>query len=173
VRLWNRAAEAITELARIEVVGRRADEVLRGWHDLSARVPVAGAPGPATATTFPLELGGEERWLSISGVGFDEGTVYAFRDLTEERALEQIRQDLVSTVSHELRTPLAAIYGSALTLARQDLELEAAMHRKLLEIIVEEPSRLADLVNHLLPASQLDAGRPELRVEHCDAKALA
>jgi two-component system phosphate regulon sensor histidine kinase PhoR len=134
---------------------------------------VAGAPGPATATTFPLELDAGERWLSISGVGFDEGTVYAFRDLTEERALEQIRQDLVSTVSHELRTPLAAIYGSALTLARDDLELEDAMHRKLLEVIVEESTRLADIVNELLLASQLDAGRLEIHVEPCDAHALA
>jgi two-component system phosphate regulon sensor histidine kinase PhoR len=173
VRLWNRAAEAITKLTRGEVVGRRADEVLPGWQDLAARVSVAGAPGPASATTFPLELGGDERWLSISGVGFDEGTVYAFRDLTEERALEQIRQDLVSTVSHELRTPLAAIYGSALTLARDDLELEETMHRKLLEVIVEESTRLADIVNDLLLVSQLDAGRLEMRVAPCDAHAIA
>ena len=173
VRLWNRAAEAITKLTRGEVVGRRADEVLPGWQDLAARVSVAGAPGPASATTFPLELGGDERWLSISGVGFDEGTVYAFRDLTEERALEQIRQDLVSTVSHELRTPLAAIYGSALTLARDDLELEETMHRKLLEVIVEESTRLADIVNDLLLVSQLDAGRLEIRVAPCDAHAIA
>jgi PAS domain S-box-containing protein len=172
VRLWNRAAGAITKLARSNVVGRRADEVLPGWNDLAARVPVAGAPGPATATTFPMELDGEERWLSISGVGFDEGTVYAFRDLTEEHALEQIRQDLVSTVSHELRTPLAAIYGSALTLSRDDLQLEDAMLKKLLEIIVEESTRLADIVNDLLLASQLDADRLEMHVEPCDAHAL-
>jgi PAS domain S-box-containing protein len=172
VRLWNRAAEAITKLARKDVVGKSADEVLPAWQDLAASVRVAGAPGPATATTFPVELDGEERWLSISGVGFDEGTVYAFRDLTEERALEQIRQDLVSTVSHELRTPLAAIYGSALTLARDDLELEEAMHNKLLEVIVEESARLAEIVNDLLLASQLDADRLELHVEDCDANAL-
>ena len=173
VRVWNRAAEAITKLVSTDVVGRRADEVLPGWQDLASRVPVAGRPGPAAATTLPLELDGEERWLSISGVGFDEGTVYAFRDITEERALEQIRQDLVSTVSHELRTPLAAIYGSALTLAREDLELEEAMHKKLLEVIVEESTRLADIVNDLLLASQLDAGRLEVHVEPCDAQALA
>src|SRR6266550_4712849 len=173
VRLWNRAAEAITRLARGEVVGRPADQVLPGWQDLAARVAVVGTPGPASATTFPLDLEGDERWLSISGVGFDEGTVYAFRDLTEERALEQIRQDLVSTVSHELRTPLAAIYGSALTLAREDLELEEVMHRKLLDIIVEESTRLADIVNDLLLASQLDSGRLVIHVEPCDALALA
>jgi PAS domain S-box-containing protein len=172
VRIWNRAAEVITRLPRAGVVGRPADDVLPGWHQLTTEVPVAGAPGPAASAMLPLALGGEERWLSISGVGFDEGTVYAFRDLTEERALEQIRKDLVATVSHELRTPLAAIYGSALTLARQDLELEERMESKLLEVIVDESGRLADIVNELLIASQLDAGRLDVHIEQCDARSL-
>jgi PAS domain S-box-containing protein len=172
VRLWNRSAEALTGLARGDVVGRAAHDILPGWKDLSERVHVAGAPGPAIAETMPLELEGAERWISISGVGVDEGTVYAFRDTTRERALEQIRQDLVATVSHELRTPLAAIYGSALTLTRDDLELEEPLHAKLLGVIVEESSRLADIVNDLLLASQLDAGRLEVRIEQCDAHAL-
>jgi PAS domain S-box-containing protein len=172
VRLWNQAAEAITGLARADVLGRPAQEVLLGWDHLAAHVPVAGAPGPSSAETMPLELANGERWLSISGVGFDEGTVYAFRDLTEERVLEEIRQDLVATVSHELRTPLAAIYGSALTLARDDIELEDTLNAKLLEVIVEESARLADIVNDLLLASQLDAGRLDVHIGSCDARAL-
>jgi PAS domain S-box-containing protein len=173
VRLWNEAAEAITGLPRESVVGKPAEAVLPGWQHLATRVSVAGAPGPAVAETMPLELVSGERWLSISGVGFDEGTVYAFRDLTEERALEEMRQDLVATVSHELRTPLAAIYGSALTLAREDLELEKTLQRKLLEIVVDESARLADIVNDLLLASQLDAGSLDVRIESCDARRLA
>jgi PAS domain S-box-containing protein len=173
VRLWNHAAEVITKLPREEVVGTQADDVLPGWAHVVRTIPVAGSPGPAAAQTLPFELDGEERWLSISGVGFDEGTVYAFRDLTEERVLERIRQDLVATVSHELRTPLAAIYGSALTLTRKDIELEDAMQTKFLEVIVDESSRLADIVNELLLASQLDANRLEVHIESCDAHALA
>jgi PAS domain S-box-containing protein len=162
VRLWNQAAETITGIAREDILGRRLDELLPGWEHAATHTE-----------TLPFDVSGKERWLSISGVSLDEGTVYAFRDLTEERALEQIRQDLVSTVSHELRTPLAAIYGSALTLARHDLELEQDMHNKLLEIIVEESGRLAEIVNELLLASQLDSGRLEVHVEHCDGVALA
>ncbi len=98
--------------------------------------------------------------------------MYAFRDLTEERALEEIRQDLVATVSHEVRTPLAAIYGSALTLTREDLDLEQDLHSKLLEVIVAESARLADIVNDLLLASQLDSGTLELQIERCDVREL-
>jgi PAS domain S-box-containing protein len=172
VRLWNEAAQAITGIPRGEILGRPVGDALRGWDDLRARVPVAGAPGPGAAETLPLELAGRERWLSISGVDFEDGTVYAFRDITEERALERIRQDLVATVSHELRTPLAAIYGSALTLTRDDVVFEESVHNRLLSVIVEESSRLAEIVNDLLLASQLDADRLEVHIEHCDAREL-
>jgi PAS domain S-box-containing protein len=173
VRLWNEAAEAITGLDRTKVVGQAADEVIPGWDHLADAVPVSGAPGPAAAETLPFEVQGGERWVSISGVGFDDGTVYAFRDVTEERVLEQMRQDLVATVSHEVRTPLAAVYGSALTLTRADIKLEPTLQTKLLEVIVEESSRLADIVNDLLLASQLDAGQLVVHVRRCDARLLA
>ena len=76
-------------------------------------------------------------------------------------------------MSHELRTPLAAIYGSAVTLRRDDLTLEASIQDKLLDVIHDESSRLADIVNDLLLASQLDAGSLIVNIVHCDAVELA
>jgi NtrC-family two-component system sensor histidine kinase KinB len=125
VRFWNRAAEAVTLLPAADVVGKPAAEAIPSWPQIVERVPLASAPASAArAETVPLQLPGRELWLSITGVSFADGTVYAFRDLTEERVLEELRSDFVSTVSHELRTPLAAIYGAALTLQRDDLRLE-------------------------------------------------
>jgi signal transduction histidine kinase len=169
IRLWNAAAETITGLARDEVVGRPAREL---FGDVAERAPVAPWGNPAAAEALPLEIDGRELWLSISGVDFEDGIVYAFRDQTEERALERMRQDLVATVSHELRTPLAAIYGSAMTLRRDDIDFEPSLQRRLLEVIAEESSRLADIVNDLLLAGQLDAGRLDARIERCDAAKL-
>jgi PAS domain S-box-containing protein len=162
VRLWNRAAELMSGVKRAAIVGRQLNELLPGWSRISTRLE-----------TLPFERDGRERWMSISGVEFADGFVYAFRDVTEEHALEQIRQDLVATVSHELRTPLAAIYGSAMTLNRKDIELQDGIQEKLLNVIVEESGRLTTIVNDLLLASQLDAGRLEVHIESCDASALA
>ncbi len=172
VRLWNNAATAITGIPRDTVIGKRLSTVWPSLAESLARIPTGPSGAPVPADSIPVEAPGREIWLSISGVEFEAGTVYAFRDLTEERALEQMRQDLVATVSHELRTPLAAIYGSALTLRRKDLELDATIHERLLDVISEESSRLADIVNDLLLASQLDAGTLQSKIERCDAREL-
>jgi signal transduction histidine kinase len=106
-------------------------------------------------------------------VKYPDGTVYAFRDLTEERALERMRSDFVSTVSHELRTPLAAIYGAALTLRREDLPLPPDQRAGLLDVIAGESDRLARIVNDILWASRVDARTLQVTLESCDVGALA
>jgi PAS domain S-box-containing protein len=164
VLLWNNAAEAMTGLAAADVLGRPARDALPGYAENVAAVDVDGRP-----QTVPLEINGREVWLSFSAVRFEEGTVYAFRDLTEERVLEQMRSDFVATVSHELRTPLAAIYGAAVTLRRSDLELGDDMRKRLLGVVADEADRLAQIVNDVLLASHLDSGQLQLRIETVDA----
>jgi PAS domain S-box-containing protein len=168
VLLWNQAAEGITGRAREETIGRQAVDALPGYTDAADRVP----PDGSRPETVPVEIDGRELWLSFSAVEFDEGTVYTFRDLTEDRALEQMRSDLVATVSHELRTPLAAIYGAAVTVRRPDMDVGLETRDRLLEIIETESNRLAEIVNDLLLASHLDSGRLQLAIETVDPKAL-
>jgi PAS domain S-box-containing protein len=174
IRLWNPAAEAITGLDADALLGRRAEEVLPGWTEISSRVLLADAPGPAgsRAESVPVEIGGRELWLSITGVEVEDGAVYAFRDLTEERAVEKMKSDFVATVSHELRTPLAAIYGSALTLRRRDLVLGDDMRERLFAVVSEESTRLAEIVDDLLLASHLDSGKLTADVQSCDPRSL-
>jgi signal transduction histidine kinase len=113
-------------------------------------------------------VGGREVWLSIHGVAVPDGVVYAFRDLTEERALERLRNEFVSTVSHELRTPLAAIYGAAMTLRRSDVALDDEQRARLLDVVSGEADRLARTVNDILWASRLDADSLHVTIESCD-----
>src|SRR4029078_1757720 len=92
------------------------------------------------------------------GVGYGDGTVYAFRDLTAERAIEKLKSDFVSTISHELRTPLAAIYRDARTPRRDDVRRGEPQRDGLLEVIANESDRLARIVNDILWAARLETG---------------
>jgi PAS domain S-box-containing protein len=176
VRLWNPTAAVSLRRLPAEAVGRPIAELLPDWESLQARIPVASEPqagGMSRAQTLPVDVEGEERWLSISAVRFPGGTVYAFRDVTGERAVEQMKTDFVSTVSHELRTPLAAIYGAAMTLRRRDVTVEESQRDRLLEVISSESDRLARIVNDILWASRLESGRMSIEIERCDAAAIA
>ena len=175
VRLWNPTAAISLRRLPAEAVGRPVAELLADWPSLRARIPVASDPdaGPSRPETLPVDVDGEERWLSISAVRFPGGTVYAFREVTDERAVEQLKTDFVSTVSHELRTPLAAIYGAAMTLRRREVSIDEPQRDRLLEVISSESDRLARIVNDILWASRLESGRMSVAIERCDAAAIA
>jgi two-component system phosphate regulon sensor histidine kinase PhoR len=162
VRLWNKAAEAITGLREEAVCNRPAQETLPGWETVAARVPVARRPGDvddaSSPETVPLEIDGREVWLSIVGVTLADGVVYAFRDVTRERRLDDLRSQFVATISHELRTPLASLHGAALTLREREHDLAEETRHGLLEMIAVQSKRLADLVEEILLAGQLDSG---------------
>jgi PAS domain S-box-containing protein len=174
-QVWNPAAETITGLSRQLVVGHPLAEVIPGWAAVGDSLVVAREPASSDgrATTVPIDLAGREVWLSIRAVGFAEGTVYAFRDLTEDRRLEQLKADFIATVSHELRTPLAAVHGAAKTLQREDVVGREDVVRHLLAVIAEQSERLADLVDKILLASRVESPELPVSAEHVDVVAVA
>jgi two-component system phosphate regulon sensor histidine kinase PhoR len=176
IRLWNPAAEAITGLRAAAVSDRPAQEAIPGWPAIAALVPVASRPGDGDsklrAETVPFETADGEIWLSVVGVTLDDGTVDAFRDVTHERRLENLRSQFVATISHELRTPLAALHGAAVTLREHGGDLSSETQDELLAMISAQSKRLADLVEEILVAGQLDAGSLSVVKESFDPELL-
>jgi PAS domain S-box-containing protein len=163
IRLWNRAAERITGLEAARVLGRRPADAVPDWDAVADRIPVAERGATPRSVALPLELEGRDLWLSFVAVRSADGVIYAFRDLTGERRLEEEKSDFVATVSHELRTPLAAVYGAAETLLRRDLDPTSGSGRELLEMIRTQTARLSQIVDEVLLTTTLDRG--ELQVE--------
>ena len=162
IRLWNPAASSATGLTAESVVGRPIADVLPVWPAITP----GGRP-----ETHPVDVGGRELWLSISAASFAGGIVYAFRDMTEERLLERMKNDFISTVSHELRTPLAAIYGAAMTMGRTDPGIRERQG-ELLGVIAAETERLARTIDDVLWASRLEAGALHVSIESCEPAEL-
>ena len=170
VRLWNPAAEAITGLPADAVLGRPLEQALPGLVAVGEMLVVADDPSSSpmgAAAAVPVDVAGRELWLSIRGVSFSDGMVYAFHDLTEAHRLEQLKADFIATVSHELRTPLAAVHGAAKTLERDDIVAGSEVFDRLLGVISEQSDRLATLVNDILLASRVasPAGRGRQRAD--------
>jgi signal transduction histidine kinase len=163
IRFWNHAAELVTRKAGDSVWGRPAVEIFGRWDRLAEQIPVSEGSVPARPVTLPVEVDGRELWLSFVAVRSAAGCVYAFRDFTVERRLDEAKSEFVATVSHELRTPMTAVLGAAKTLMRDDIELSPERRRQLLEMIGAQGTRLTKIAEDVLIASRLD--RDELRLE--------
>jgi two-component system, OmpR family, phosphate regulon sensor histidine kinase PhoR len=137
--------------------------VLDGWELIAAEIPVAEDGAAPRPVTLPIEVGGAELWLSFVAVRSTNGVVFAFRDLTAERRLEEAKSDFIATISHELRTPMTAVIGAAATLMRGDVTLSEERRSQLLEMIETEATRLSHITESVLLAGRLD--RDDIRLE--------
>ncbi|HWJ32269.1 MAG TPA: GAF domain-containing protein [Gaiellaceae bacterium] len=162
VVLWNAAAEQVTGVPQEEAIGRTTMQVLQ-------RELESGDDAPAGQRLVSILRGGEEVWLSLSEavmrdpLGAVAGRIFAFRDISADRMVEQVKSDFVAAVSHELRTPLTSIYGFAETLLRQDIPFGDEERTTFLRYIASESERLTEIVDQLLNVARLDAG--DLQVE--------
>ena len=171
VVLWNPAAERVTGVAQADALGRTPLEAL--GRSLDADEDVRGG-----SRLLPIRRAGEEVWLSLSEAvmtdpaGAVAGRIYAFRDISAERSVEQMKTDFVSTVSHELRTPLTSIYGFAETLLRQDVLFGEEERATFLRYIASESERLTAIVDRLLSVAQLDTGDMAVQLAETDVGAV-
>jgi PAS domain S-box-containing protein len=169
VVLWNSAAEVITGVPAAMALGRAPVDVLQR----SLESPDEGVRGERLVA---IARGREEVWLSVTEavmrdpLGAVAGRIFAFRDISSDRLVEQVKSDFVSTVSHELRTPLTSIYGFAETLLRQDVMFGEEERLTFLRYIASESQRLTSIVDTLLNVARLDTGDLQVNLAETDVR---
>ena len=82
------------------------------------------------------------------------------------RDVDEMKNTFLQAVSHDLRTPLAAILGLAITLSREDLDVDIDEARELAGRIAQNARKLDRIVNDLLDIDRLSRGivEPTLRM---------
>jgi PAS domain S-box-containing protein len=175
-----RSAVAFDLVTQVEAQNlRNADGTPIPPHDL----PLGRAVRGETVTDQVLIVRrvdtGEDRFLICSSApvraGGDAitGAVAVFRDITEMKQLDQMKDEFISIAAHELRTPLTAIKGYAELLDRRlSAQDGREADRKSLGIIRKQTERLSGLVNEMLDVSRIEGGRLELNSEPFDLTAL-
>ena len=174
VRL-NRAARELLSLDGASLVfGQPLDrQRLEQWpitarEIAAALVPVIDALRAGTSVDeAEVELrAGERRVLSLaasvlrSPKGELQGGVIVFRDITGQRDLERLREDIFTMAWHDMQTPITVIRGHAELLLRRlssgDRDPNAA--KAAASAIVKHADRLAELLTTLFDVSCLEAG---------------
>jgi NtrC-family two-component system sensor histidine kinase KinB len=182
--LANPMIEELSGLSAQELVGRRASQVITKLSHRAATL--LGYPGNRIEEALSLlesmsdtvnkrtyEVPGSpplciEQVASpvIDKDGTVVGRLIALRDITEERRVDQMRQDLTDMIIHDLRSPLTAVVGG-LQVAGDlfDASADPAMVHHALDMANESCDRLLSLVDSLLDISRLEAGQMPLECQ--------
>lgn len=95
----------------------------------------------------------------ISAEGEYYGRVWFFRDVTERRAIERMKNEFVAVVSHELRTPLTSIRGSLGLLAGGVVGELPPRAASMIDIALKNSERLIRLINDILDIEKIESGK--------------
>ncbi|MBM3140092.1 MAG: hypothetical protein FJZ92_07735, partial [Chloroflexi bacterium] len=148
-----------------EARSRSLIRVTRDHHFLQVAREAAGRPQDVT-----IEDGRVIRAVARRVSAGQARTVLTLEDLTELRAAQRARTDLVANVSHELRTPIAAARALAETLEGgvSDEARRERFHRQL----TAEVERLGRIVDRLLRLSRIESADEPFTIERVAAGEL-
>ncbi len=166
IQWFNAAAMKLLGLRRVRDRGVRLSNLLREPRMQEALLSVQ------PSDPIPWVLGdGRSVQLGFQSLAFSENQRLLWvHDLTQQVAVEKMRQDFVANASHELRSPLTVMTGYLETLLSED-ELPEELRQPLREM-QRQTTRMNSIVADLLELSRLEAqvqsaGENEILMEHC------
>lgn len=171
VEVWNPAMERLTGVPETDAAGRPLDDLIvaatSGGLEVDPTAPMFRATPAQPRVEQELTIAGPDGAVRVvqirHSVLFDgrrrlAGDVMLLHDVTREREIEAIKEDLVARVSHELRTPLTPILGFAQVLRTRGEDLDAEQRRSYAETIERQAGELWKLIGGLLATSEIEAG---------------
>jgi PAS domain S-box-containing protein len=190
VVIANAHMDIFSELSRDQLVGRTVDELIRdhrdallnllgltseelsGWmtrlqanptesYMRSYQILRSGGAGPQQASRPCFtELFGTP---VLDEVRQPIGHLLIFRDITEEKELERMREDLSGMIVHDLRSPLTAVL-SGLEMIKEFVidEDSDPLATQAMDVAGRSCEHMLSMVNTLLDISQLESGKVPL-----------
>jgi PAS domain S-box-containing protein len=157
VRLFGaRDAEELLRTPPLDLVdpGQRAQAAEHLDDDAAATIQVQTRMLRVDGTPIEVEI-------SCARVNFDGQPAgqLLIRDVSERRAIERMKDELLSMVSHELRTPLTSLRGSLGLVAAGLLGDMPGRAQRMLDIAIGNTDRLTRLLDDVLDLERMRAGR--------------
>ena len=174
------ASEAVSKIIgydREQIIGQKADNVFlpeEGEVAFSAQLPDAGQQRRISTRL----KNGKELLLSISKANLvppeanSANRALVIRDVTNEEYIHRLLGDFMANVTHEFRTPLAALEASSELLLDN---LHSLSHTEIEELLVSLNLgiiNLQTLIDNLIEAASIEAGRFKVQVQDVSFQAI-
>ena len=134
----------------------------------TAFMQVHGSERHEEATEGEVEIGSRAlHWLSLPVRTADAliGRLVVLEDVTRERSLQRMRDDLTHTMVHDLRNPLNIVSGTLEMLRDRVSPTPSSDIGQMLRIANHSTQQMLNLVNGILNISRLESGRLPLKRE--------
>jgi two-component system phosphate regulon sensor histidine kinase PhoR len=170
---FNPWAEKLTGYSAKEVLGRYCGDILQGGmcHVECPLRTVIDRLDPTVdiETTIQNKLGETIPVRMSTAALLDEedsliGGLEAFHDISQLKALEREKANLMSMFAHDMKSPLIAIQGFVLRLLAHTTDMAEEKREKYLEIIKREAGKLDHLISDFLEFSRLQTGKLNLNL---------
>lgn len=106
------------------------------------------------------------------GLGDTNFIVMTGIDVTEQRRLDRMKDEFISTVSHELRTPLTSLRAALGLIGAGVLENRPEKSHQMMDVALGNCDRLVRLVNDIVDFERMGAGRLPMQFSEVDAHEL-
>ncbi|HBE89389.1 MAG TPA: hypothetical protein DDW67_09665 [Elusimicrobia bacterium] len=100
------------------------------------------------------------------------GAVITFRDITDQRRLEEMREFLTHSIVHDLNNPLTSIVAGTELAAECPSGLPACESREHLAIVSEAAAEMKKMLSDILDISRMEQGRMRLNLRKVAPDAL-
>jgi PAS domain S-box-containing protein len=162
--------------SRSEFLGLQIQEVL-GESNYQKMLPYIQTVLSGQAVSFEIKIdrnNGSEHWVNATYIpdleagGEVKGFFAMVEDITERKAIEQMKSEFVSVASHEMRTPLTSIHGVLKLIAAGHLGDFSPRSREMIDIALRNTDRLICLLDDVLDLERMEFGRETLVKQYCN-----
>lgn len=164
----NPAAQRLFGYSKLEVIGKPISLLMTDASATLYKDYLLHHQTSNTANNANSEMQGKRKngtvffmELVTSPMHLDDRLMFTaiIRDTSERKAMEQMKNEFVSTVSHELRTPLTSIHGALGLLLGKVADTISPKMKMLLDTAYRNSERLSLLINDILDLEKIESGK--------------
>lgn len=186
VTFMNDAAEKMLGWRLEELKGEPLHPAIHCKHPDGSRYPAARCPMSAAISKGKVSRVEDEVLWRRDGASFPVsysarpmirdgariGAVITFRNITDQRRLEEMREFLTHSMVHDLNNPLTSIMAGTEMAAECPAHLPGCANRDYLAVVAEAAAEMKKMISDILDISRMEQGRMRLNRRKVSPAAL-
>ena len=176
----NRTYETWFGKSRFSIIGLPMKELMgeENYYKILPYIEMALAGEEVTYQTQLSAANGNFYWINATYIpdfaadGEVKGFFAMVEDITERKAVEQMKSEFISIASHEMRTPLTSIHGVLKLLCANRLGELSKKGKVMADMALRNSDRLVRLVSDILDLERIESGRDEITKTNCNSGLL-